>query len=834
MAERGLLIALSGQQNAGKSTIFNRLTGAHQHVANYPGVTVDKKTGTYTHEARVHTVVDLPGTYSLTSFSLEERVARDFLVTEHPDAVVDVLDATSLKRGLGLVFQLIEMNLPVILAVNMLDVAETLGLRLDTDALGRLLGVPAVRTVGRTGIGADDLKEQVQRIGERRLGRSSFRVDYDALEPLVAMTEARFSTLPEAARRIPPRWLAVMLLQGDPEAEKYLRRTDPQATAFIARLRRAAAGFEAEHGLTPPDYISACRERAASEIVAAVVDDSRRKKVTITDRIDRVVLHRALAPVFLVLTVWLIYELAIEQGFRLADLLWPVLADGRGVIAGWLPEPGFLHDSPLRSLVLWIADSVSTLLGYVPIFVILFALVAILEDSGYMARIAFMLDRVLHKFGLHGQSTLPFVLSGVFAGGCAVPGVIATKAIPDPRARMATILTVPFMNCLAKIPLYTLLLNIFFAEHKALMLLYVSTIAIILALLVAKVLTLTLLQEMETAPFVMEMPHYHLPTVRNVATRAFERTWSYVRKVATIVLAITIIAFVLLRYPGMPEDRLAHYEARAEAAIADFQNAVADIPHRAELGGATLVRLVNLYDEYRRDRRDIAESGADPEALAALDRLYADRSPDLFRFAVSDESGRAAVPRALDVLATERIRIRDDMSYESMVGSALGRVGKAMESVTGAAGLDWRINVALITAIAARENSVATLGVLYRQGADVDRPLEERMAEAAAESGLTGLSAVSIILLFILFPPCLATMISIRMETRSARWTAFAMVYPVFIGLGVAVLVHTLGSLAGVDGVAAMSAFYAACLLMLLLVAFVRRPHARRAVLAGE
>ena len=240
------------------------------------------------------------------------------------------------------------------------------------------------------------------------------------------------------------------------------------------------------------------RHEAAEAACTAAVEQHTPNKIGFTERLDRVLLNRIFAPVFLVLTIWLIYQLSIVQGYELTKITWPLLAGLRNLVASILPDAGFLVDPQLRSMGLWMVDSANTLLNYVPIFLILFALIAILEDSGYMARIAFILDRILHRFGMHGQSTLPLILAGVFAGGCAVPGVMATKGIPDTRARMATILTVPFMNCLAKVPLYVLLVNIYFAEDKGLILFYISTITIIIALLVSKLLTVSVLRNMET------------------------------------------------------------------------------------------------------------------------------------------------------------------------------------------------------------------------------------------------------------------------------------------------------------------------------------------------
>jgi ferrous iron transport protein B len=340
--------------------------------------------------------------------------------------------------------------------------------------------------------------------------------------------------------------MAARLLEQDSEAERLLRQHVNNAHGILDQAQAAATAFQARKGITAGDHIAACRDHLAGEILATSVHHAHRDHVPLTERIDRFLLHRWLAPAFLVLTVWVIYELSIVQGYELTKVTWPLLAGFRDLAGDLLPSAGFLHDPTVRSMGLWMVDSANALLNYVPIFLILFALIAILEDSGYMARIAFILDRILHRFGLHGQSTLPYILAGVFAGGCAVPGVMATKGIPDQRARMATILTVPFMNCLAKVPLYTLLISIYFPDTKGLILFYLSTITVIFALLVAKLLSVSVLRHMETAPFVMELPHYHLPTVTGVVRRSVDRTWMYIKKVGTVVVAVATIVYVLL------------------------------------------------------------------------------------------------------------------------------------------------------------------------------------------------------------------------------------------------------------------------------------------------
>jgi len=817
-----LRVALAGQPNCGKSTLFNALTGLSQHIANYPGVTVDKKSGRYHDGDMTVELVDLPGTYSLTSFSLEERVARAFLRDEPPDLIINVIDASNLRRGLYLTFQLLEMGVPMVVALTMTDVAKSRGLTLDLKILSERLNAPVVPVVGHKGIGRDALRAAVRDVAARRDTIPPATLNYGDLEADVAALQTRIADLPAIADAVSARWLAVKLLEGDDEAERVLRAHVNNAHGLLDQARHAAEAFEASAGLSVGDHVAACRDHLAGDIVATGICRTDTDRAPLTERIDRLLLNRWLAPAFLVLTVWTIYQLSIVQGYELTKVTWPLLAGLRDLAGDALPEAGFLHDPILRSMGLWMVDSANALLNYVPIFLILFALIAILEDSGYMARIAFILDRILHRFGLHGQSTLPFILGGVFAGGCAVPGVMATKGIPDHRARMATILTVPFMNCLAKVPLYTLLISIYFPDTGGLVLFYLSTITVIFALLVAKLLSVSVLRHMETAPFVMELPHYHLPTLTGVLRRSIERTWLYIKKVGTVVVAVATVVYVLLQFPGLTPERQTHYQHQAEAAISDFRTTLAENPLLAAVPDQdSLTQLVNLYTNYRADRMMVGSR----EAAEALDIWVTENHPDFAPFVVRsrDPDARAA-QSALRDLATARKELRREMKDERIVNSALGQFGRALEPITQFANFDWKINVALFSSFAARESSVATLGVLFDQQDGENKALEERMGDAQKAAGYTALTAVALMLFFALYPPCLATTIMIRVQTGSYKWMVFSIIFPTILALSVASLTYSVGTALSLSGLEMMTAIYLSALGLLLLVGLFRAP----------
>ena len=812
-SKQKLLVGLVGQQNAGKSTTFNMLTGANQHIANYPGVTVDKKSGFYRHnDIRIETV-DLPGTYSLTSFSLEERVARDFLINERPDVLVNVVDASSLKRSLYFTFQVMEMGFPVVVALNMMDVAKRNGTKVDVSRLEHRLGVTVIPTVGRRGKGKKELRDAILATAARE-EHAALGIAYEELEPeLQGLQETLSET--GLGKFYPLRWLSVKLVEGDSEALRIVETEQGKGCKALVEADRIRGEFEEEHYMGVADFMVGCRDRLAADIIESCVTEERDGKDTITDRIDSLVLNRFAAPIFLVATVFVIYQLSIVQGYELTNYWWPYLAKMRSFIAAVLPDAGLLEDPYVRSMGLWMVDSANGLLNYIPIFLILFSLIAILEDSGYMARIAFILDKLFHSFGLHGQSTLPYILGGVFAGGCAVPGVMATKGIPDEKSRMATILTVPYMNCLAKIPFYTLLVNVFFVPYKSWAMLFLSTFTIFAALLIAKFLTSTVLKSMETAPFVMELPKYHPPTLFGVAQRAIERTWQYIKKVGSIVVAVSVCVFTLLQFPGLAEDQMQDFQNQMDAAVVAFQKKIKKSSYADMFKEeAAIVSLINVYSDYKADKMNVKSK----EASLSLAQKYEADHPALFRFLKpgKDKDARL-VNKSLRRLVKKRKGLRRQIKEARIETSFLGMVGRSLEPVSRWAGFDWKINVAILSSFAARESSVATIGVLYQEGADENKSLEERVGSETDRDGFSPLAALAVMVFFALYPPCLATTIMIKVQTGSYKWMVFSMLFPTAVGFVVASIIYSGGNALGLSGIQMMGAFYCSVVLLTIV-----------------
>ena len=837
------IIALAGQPNCGKSTVFNSLTGAKQFVANYPGVTVDKMMGWYKRDGETVEVVDLPGTYSLTSYSPEERVSRDVLLKEPLSAVVNVVDAANLKRSLYLTLQLLEMEIPLVLDLNMMDVAEGLDISVDVPALSRELGVPVVATAITHGRGREDLFGAISDMS-RSNARTSVAVSelYPDLQgPLKELEALLADSLSSDGASLqgsfPLPWIAVKLMEGDPEVAALVREragNDGAARDILSRAGALREAFERERGMSADLYVSGQRSRRAAAIAKRCVSRKNTEKVHVSERIDRLVCNRFFGPVFLLFVIYGFYYLSFIQGYNLTHYTWPVLAGFRSLAESILPQPGIIELPLLREFVLWVIDNLNALLNYIPIFFILFALIAVLEDSGYMPRIAFVLDRILSRFGLHGQSTLPMILGGVVLGGCSVPAVMATKGIPDEKSKLATILTLPMLNCQAKLPLYFLLIGIYFNEtvrlpllgevnQQSIVIVFIQTISLLFVLPLAKILSMTVLRHKETAPFIMEMPPYHIPSVRGVLGRAIERIWLYIRKITTVVAAVAVVLFVLLQFPGLTPERRAHYEAEKDRAVRAFLGKA-----EGKKLGAGLRTEKDVLDLilFQQGYRELLKSGASAESKKA----YGAKNPDFFEIVQNKKDPEAKeLERALKKLLTFRTNALTAIRRERIDNSLLGKIGRALEPASRYAGFNWRVNVAVLSTLAAKENSVSTLGALYiketgeSEGAGGEKntdTLEQRMKRQ--EGDLTPLHAMALMLFMVLCPPCLPTIMAIRVQTGSTGWMLFAFFVPLILGLLAAVLVFTGGSALGLTGFEAMWMFYLIPLTLTVLLGLIR------------
>lgn len=727
-----LKIALAGNPNAGKTTLFNQLTGARQHVGNYPGITVDHKEGCLLHKNRKITITDLPGTYSMTAYSAEELVARDYLVNEKPDVVIDIVDSSNLERNLYLTIQFLELGVPLVIALNMIDVAKDRGIEVKVDKLSQLLGIPVIPIIARSGFGEKELLEAAiltaSNPGELNPLNISYGKDLDTTltELITEISENSFMTA-----TYPARYTAIKYLEND---EQILEKGQDSDGPLSNRLKEIVAGI-ADHtkktlDVYPEAIIADQRYGYIKSIIRQGVETHQfdTNRLYTSDKIDKVLTNRLLGPIIMLLILFSLYQFT----FSWSEL--PVA--WLGSFFGWLGEvvDNTLPDGLIKSMIIsGVIDGVGGILGFVPLIMFMFFGIAILEDSGYLARVAFMMDRVFRMFGLHGSSVMPFIVSGGIAGGCAVPGVMATRTLRSPKERMATLLTVPFMNCGAKLPVLALLIGAFFAESKALYMFLFTMLAWVVALLAAKLLRTTVLRG-DPTPFVMELPPYRFPTIRGLLIHTWERTYQYIKKAGTVILGISILLWALMTFPGLDNEQKGFFEQQRQEAISSFSQ-------------ETVKEL------------DLKSKPSSEEAIALARKL-----------------------NTIDNAETEAA-----LRY-----SIAGRVGRSMESITRFAGFDWRTDIALIGGFAAKEVIVSTLGTAYSMG-KVDTEESESLGERLKnDRNWNRVVAVSALVFIMFYAPCFITVVCIAKES-SWKWAFFSIGFNTFFAFLAAVAIYQIG-----------------------------------------
>ncbi len=537
-----ITIALAGNPNAGKTSVFNKLTGRRQRVGNWPGVTVEKKEGRYDYAGATVRVVDLPGTYSMGAYSLDEVVARDFVMTGRADVVVDVVDASNLERNLYLTTQLLEIGANVVVALNMYDVAEK-SLRVDVAAISDLLGVPVVPTVGTTGRGIADLKAAVAAAAAPGLRASPLRINYGhEIEPHVEKLTAALAEIETQPAGLAGRWLALKLLEGDEEIRTLVNET-PGGSSVV---REAEAFAEHLKNVVGDDAAVAVADYRYGFIAGLIRDAVRSRepspvRLTASDKIDRIVTNRFHGiPIFLA-AAFTLFELTFKIAEPVATALEWALAWLGGQTSSWgAAAPPLLVSFAVDGIL----GGVGSVLVFVPNIFFLFVAIAILEDSGYMARVAFILDEFMHKLSLHGRSFIPLILGF----GCNVPAVMATRTLETRRERMITIMVIPLMSCSARLPIYVLFAGAFFAGRRGLVVWSLYVLGIVLAVAAAKVFGKILFPG-ESAHFVMELPPYRVPTARGALLHAWERSREFVTRAGGIILAASVLLWGLANLP---------------------------------------------------------------------------------------------------------------------------------------------------------------------------------------------------------------------------------------------------------------------------------------------
>ena len=656
-AAHSLTIALAGNPNAGKTTLFNALTGLKQKVANYPGVTVERKTGRWQLSGSVADLIDLPGLYSLDATSLDEQIARSVITGEQkgvkrPDVVVAVVDATNLERNLYVVTQLFDFKIPVVVALTMIDVFEKLDHQINVEKLALMLKTPVVAINAKTGRGIKELAQEVRKASEQSDSKAPVFDDADENSGPHAKIFARYS--------------------------------------FIAK----AVQESTRHNDTP--------------------------KLRISHKIDKVLTHKFFGLLILVGVLLVVFQ-AI---FSWATVPMDLLEQGFGGLSALVKEnmpPGILTDLISDGII----AGVGGVVVFLPQILLLFLFISLLEDTGYMARAAFLMDKLMSKVGLHGKAFLPLVSS--FA--CAIPGIMATRTIENRRDRFATIMVAPFMSCSARLPVYTLMIAAFFAGQTvfgfisvaAVLMLAMYTLGIVVAVIVAFILKRTVLKA-PPPPFLMELPDYRLPNLRTVLQNMLTRAWLFLKRAGTVILAISILLWALMYFP-----------------------------------------------------RDLAPT--QPSA---------------------SEAAQAVAANGEQVPAEDVVKESEQLKH-----SFAGKLGHTIEPVIQPLGFDWKIGVALIASFAAREVLVSTLSIIYNVGKDADAEsttLVSAIRDAKRDDGRpvwTPLTALTLMVFFVLAMQCMSTLAVVRRETNSWLWPLFMFGYMTVIAYAAAFLTYQGGRLLG-------------------------------------
>ena len=535
-------VALVGNPNCGKTSLFNIASGSHEHVGNYSGVTVDAKEGHFEHKGYKITLVDLPGTYSLSAYSPEELYVRKNLIDAMPDVVVNVVDASNIERNLYLTTQIIDMNLRTVMALNMYDELQAKGDRLDTKQLGHLLGIPVCPTVSRDGQGIPELFDTVIKIYEQsdpKLARH-IHINHGAeIEKSIDRIKALIASNEEIRSKYSTRYLAIKYLETDKDIEALVEKL-PNRNAIIAAREEEAARIEALLHTNPESAIVDAKyafiQGALSETYEQFREDRPRR--TLTDRIDAVVTHRWLAfPIFIVL-LWFIFWATFTIGQYPMDWIdW--LVGKFGDFVGSYMKEGWLKDLVVDGVI----AGVGSVLVFLPNIMILYFFISIMEDSGYMARAAFIVDKLMHRIGLHGKSFIPMVMGF----GCNVPAIMATRSIESRKSRLVTIAIIPFMSCAGRLPIFVLFAGAFFPHNAATALLGIYLLGVVLAIASAKVMAKFVKDD--DLPFVMELPPYRVPTGKAIWRHTWEKGKQYLEKMATTILVFSVAIWFLGYFP---------------------------------------------------------------------------------------------------------------------------------------------------------------------------------------------------------------------------------------------------------------------------------------------
>lgn len=777
------VVVLLGNPNTGKTTLFNALSGLNHRVGNYPGVTVESKKGHMVCAGRPCELIDLPGTYSLAPRSPDEMVTVNIIVGHQegearPDVVVCIVDASNLERNLYLTTQALELGVPVVLALNMIDVAHAQGIDIDVPALAERLGVPVVPIQANRRRGLDELGQAIAHaVGAGAPPR------HPAFPPAFERETAEVAAA--LGDGIPPYLVRRLLLDvgGWTETRLVARfGATLQGRVSEARQRLATAGCPV------PAVEARSRYGWIREALAGCVHRPAVRPVTWTDRLDRFLTHRLAGTLVFLAVMFLLFQ----SIFTAARPFMRWIDAGRAHLAESIGQS--LPPGPFTNLLVeGVLGGVGAVVIFLPQILILFGFIAILEDCGYMARAAFLMDRLMARCGLSGKSFIPLLSSLA----CAVPGILATRVIEDRRDRLATIVVAPLMSCSARLPVYILLIGAFLTDGypfwlAGAVMFALYALGLVLAPLLALLLKRTLLRG-QTPLFVMEMPPYKWPSLRAVLRRMFDSGWAFLRRAGTVILASMVLVWVLLNFPARD------YPER----IAALNASVADVREQADGLRESIAPQVREIHRLARQERNASSSGKHDDSLQQREALQAAIAPTLAQL--------EPLERQLGPVDAQVNRLQEEWKR----GSYLGQFGRLIEPAVRPLGWDWRIGVAVLASFPAREVVVSTLGIVYQQGQVDTEELRQADYAEVADTGLgkaladarfdddptrrvfTVPTALSLMVFFALCCQCASTLVVIRRETRSWTWPAFTFVYMTALAYVAALLVYQLGALLG-------------------------------------
>ncbi|RHR36272.1 ferrous iron transport protein B [Parabacteroides sp. AF18-52] len=572
-------VALVGNPNCGKTSLFNFASGAHEHVGNYSGVTVDAKEGTFQQDGYTFRIVDLPGTYSLSAYTPEELYVRKHLSEEQPDVVINVIDASNLERNLYLTCQLIDMDIRSVIALNMYDELERSGNKFDHNSLSQMIGTPIVPTISRTGFGIEQLFKRVIKVYEEEDPViRHIHINYgEVLEKGIKNVRNAIKQNGNVAKSLSKRYLSIKLLEGDPEIEKFIQ-TLPGSDTILEERDRNVVQIEELLLEDSETAFTNARYGFISGALRETYEQNKIKEATSTQIIDLFVTHKVLGFPIFILFMWIMFEAT----FRLGAYPMEWIED----LVGWIGNfvRGTMSEGPLKDLLVdGIIGGVGGVIVFLPNILILYLFISFMEDSGYMARAAFIMDKIMHKMGLHGKSFIPLVMGF----GCNVPAIMASRTIESRNSRMITMLINPLMSCSARLPVYVLLAGAFFPNNASFILLSLYVCGILLAVIMARLFKRFLFNE-EDVPFVMELPPYRMPTGKSIMIHMWEKAKQYLHKMGGVILVASIIIWFLGYFPRHSEMGDAF-----DQQIAEVENAELDSKEKTETI-AELERLKNM------------------------------------------------------------------------------------------------------------------------------------------------------------------------------------------------------------------------------------------------